>query len=239
MLRPVARHFVGTIIGIALVGTLCAPSFAADAFDAAYAPYRAASNYLRTENTGLASLDLAATLDAWQKVADSPAPAALAKDPQYKETVDKISAALALGMEKTEMGDPKAALAAIKPVRQLLMDLRRRNGIDTYADCITELNYVMDDIYVYRRPDPNMSDPAVVKNMRTLSEKYAGIIAKCRTLAPGDISADPEFVRLFDSTAESVASMLPAIDSGSANRVVNVIRELRSYDRIIFFRFGG
>lgn len=211
----------------------------AAAIDEAYGAYRSASNYLRTENAGLAMLDLGAAIDAWKTVADAPAPAALAKDPRYANDVARIGAALNDGMAKAENGDTKAALAAIEPVREILFDLRRRNGLDTYPDCITELNAAMEDIYVYRRPEPDMSKPAVVDGMRSASARYQKLLAKCRSMAPASVAGSDEFKRLFDGTEKSVASMFPAIESGSANAVINVIRELRSFDRIVFFRFGG
>lgn len=217
-------------------------AFAADAtaaIDEAYASYRAASNYLRTENAGLATLDLGATVDAWKKVASAPPPAQLAKDPRYADDVSKIALALDAGMAMADSGDTKAALTAIEPVRLILFDLRRRNGLDTYADCITELNGAMEDIFVYRRPEPDMSKPDVVKGLRDASTRYRDLLKKCRAMAPAAISGEAEFKRLYDGTENSVASMFPAIASGSANAVINVIRELRSFDRILFFRFGG
>ncbi len=212
---------------------------ASASIDKAYETYRTASSYLRTENTGLALLDLAATVDIWKEVQSSDAPPPLAKDPKYADAINEIAALLEKGLSEAEAGDPKAARAAIMPVRDILFDLRRRNGMNTYADCITELNTAMDDVFAYRRPEPDMSDNKVISGMRDASKSYEQTLQKCRDLAPSSISSDPEFIRLFDGTRNSVESMYPAIDSGSANAVINVIRELISFDRIIFFRFGG
>ena len=236
---------IGTrlLAGAVLTAVFFSPNIArADALtsiDKAYETYRTASSYLRTENTGLALLDLAATVDTWKEVQSAPAPAPLAKDPKYSDAINEIAAMLEKGLREAEAGDPKAARAAITPVRDVLFDLRRRNGMDTYADCITELNTAMDAVFAYRRPAPDMSDSKITDGMRKASKIYEQTLRKCRALAPATISSDPEFVRLFDGTKNSVESMYPAIDSGSANAVINVIRELISFDRIIFFRFGG
>jgi len=58
-------------------------------------------------------------------------------------------------------------------------------------------------------------------------------------MAPTAIHSDIEFVRLFDGAESSVASLMPALDARDSQAVVNVLRELRSFDRILFFRFGG
>lgn len=231
------------LAGTCLAATITAPADArADAtasIDKAYETYRTASSYLRTENTGLALLDLAATVDTWKEVQSAAPPPELAKDPKYADALKEIASLLDKGLSAAEAGDAKAARDAIMPVRDILFDLRRRNGMNTYADCITELNTAMDGVFYYRRPEPDMSDAKVIEGMRKASTVYQETLQKCRDLAPASISGDPEFIRLFDGTKNSVESMFPAIDSGSAGAVINVIRELISFDRIIFFRFGG
>jgi hypothetical protein len=71
------------------------------------------------------------------------------------------------------------------------------------------------------------------------SRTYENLLKDCRSMAPAAYEKDPEFQRLFDGTLESVQSMYPAIESQEPERVVNVLRELRSFDRIIYFRFGS
>jgi hypothetical protein len=240
ILKMTGTYFLSvTVFAAAFVFSGIARADALASIDKAYETYRTASSYLRTENTGLALLDLSATVSTWREVQSASAPAPLANDPKYADAINEIATLLQKGLSEAEAGDPKAARAAIMPVRDILFDLRRRNGMNTYADCITELNTAMDAVFAYRRPEPDMSDSKVISGMRDASKAYEQTLQKCRDLAPASISSDPEFIRLFDGTKNSVESMYPAIDSGSANAVINVIRELISFDRIIFFRFGG
>ena len=208
----------------------------------AYASYRSASNYLRTGNPGLASLEIANALETWHKIveknADQP-PAPYARDKTFAATLGSIEKSLNAGLKASENEDDKAALKALEPVRDQLYTLRKRNGIRLYADCITELNNAIEPLYAYRHHMPDLSQIDVRQKMTGESETYANLLKECRAMAPTGQAKDQEFVRLFDGTADSIHSMFPAIDSKDPGRVINILRELRSFDRIIYFRFGG
>lgn len=208
----------------------------------AYAGYRAATSYLRTGNPGLASLEAAGALDALDeaiaKYGATPPPA-YAKDPTFNQTLTDIQDRLEKGLAEAEAGDTKGAAKTLAPVRDMLYELRKRNGVRLYADCITELNRAMEPLFRHRHETPDLANADVRAQVTTESRTYEGLLKDCRSLAPKGYEGDPEFRRLFDGTLESVQSMYPAIDSGEPGRVINVLRELRSFDRIIYFRFGG
>jgi len=208
----------------------------------AYASYRSAANYLRTGNPGLASLEIANALETWHKIVETSSdqpPKPYDKDTSFSSTLSSIEKSLNTALSTAENGEDKESLQALEPIRDQLYDLRKRNGVRLYADCITELNRAIEPLYAYRHKMPDLSNVEVRNQLIDESEAYAKLLKECRSMAPAKQSKDQEFVRLFDGTENSVQSMFPAIDSGDANRVINVLRELRSFDRIIYFRFGG
>tara|TARA_R110001606_G_scaffold63963_4_gene148699 strand:- start:77992 stop:78750 length:759 start_codon:yes stop_codon:yes gene_type:complete len=208
----------------------------------AYSGYRAAMNYLRTGNPGLASLELGAAVDSWQSLEStykSAPPTEFAKDGTFAPTLSKVGKALNNGLDSATDGDMKAAQALLLPVRRMLYELRQRNGVRVYADCITDMNTVMDRLYVFRRPAPELGNAEVRAAIATDTLAYQKLVPTCRAMAPAGIQNDIEFVRLFDGAEDSVASLLPDLDARDSQAVVNVLRELRSFDRILFFRFGG
>ena len=208
----------------------------------AYSGYRAAMNYLRTGNPGLASLELGAAVDGWQvveRVYKSAPPIEFAKDRAFAETLTSVGNALNSGLDSTANGDMKAAQEILSPVRGMLYELRQRNGVRVYADCITDMNTVMDRLYVFRRPAPDLGNADVRAAIATDTRAYQKLVPTCRAMAPAAIQSDIEFMRLFDGAAHSVSSLMPALDARDNQAVVNVLRELRSFDRILFFRFGG
>jgi len=223
----------------ARAGTL--DSFNADV-GKAYASYRTAASYLRTGNGGLASLELGDAADAWKKIVATYAktpPAAFAKDPAFAGDLGKIQGMLDAGLDAVDGGDTAAALKAITPIRDMLYDLRKRNGIRLYADCITELNREMVGIWYYRHNPPNLKDAAARAKANGQAKTYLTILADCRSMAPKAMQANAEFKGLFNGTKASATSMIPAVDSQDTNRLINVLRELVSFDRIIYFKFGG
>ncbi len=240
---------ISKVLAIVCLMALPTTSLAADSlsdFNAkvseAYSGYRAAMNYLRTGNPGLASLELGAAVDSWQTVErtyKSAPPAEFAKDGAFAPTLSKVGKALKSGLNSATDGDMKTAQQALSPVRRMLYELRQRNGVRVYADCITDMNTVMDRLYVFRRPAPELGNADVREAIATDTLAYQKLVPTCRAMAPAAIQNEIEFVRLFDGAEDSVASLMLALNARDSQAVVNVLRELRSFDRILFFRFGG
>lgn len=207
-----------------------------------YASFRTAASYLRTGNAGLASLDLAQASDDWDALVaaakDAP-PAAYAKDPKFKKTLEDVSQLLSETLTLAEAGESKQAYKTVLPVRGLIYDLRKRNGQRVYADCITELNAVMDEMYLYRHDPPDLTKAEVRSHASKVQSEYLLMLHECMGMAPASYTGNPEFARLMQSTKQSTESMAEAISAKNTASYVSILRELRSFDRIIFFRFGS
>lgn len=241
---PMRRLFAAALL---IMLAMLPPARAAEveAFNAAVAEaaqgYRAGLFYLRTGNAGLAAIELGAAASAWEGVESTftaDPPAAFAGDGQFAATLQAIGDALDDGLAKANAGDAEAAQKTVSRVRDMLFELRRRNSVDVYADCVTELNRQMDVLYVYRRTPPDLADAAQVAALKSDGEKYAATLARCREMAPAPYKAEDEFQRLYDGTAHSVSTLAPAAETGDARTVINVLRELHSFDRMIFLRWG-
>ncbi len=241
------RYFL-FLAGLCASTTLITPANAdnTNAFNGdvsqAYAAYRSAANYLRTDNPGIAFLELSDASDIWAQISKTYAaapPRPFQKDKYFSATLSSIAKLLAEGRDFAQNGDSKNSLETIRSVRDLIYDLRKRNGIRLYADCVTELNRAMEPIFVHRKIFPNLEKDVIRAQITTESRTYQNLLKDCRSLVPASYTSDQEFVRLYDGTMESIASIFPAIESRKPQRVINVIRELRSFDRIIYFKFGG
>lgn len=207
-----------------------------------YGAFRTAESYLRTGNAGLASLDLAHASDTWNAIsmaAKSKPPAAFANDPKFNQTLTEVSQTLSEALALAEADDAKQAYKTIIPVRRLIYELRQRNGQRGYADCITELNAAMDKMYVYRHNPPDFAKPEVRTHASEIQSEYAKILDECIGMAPGAYTGNPEFKRLTQSTQASVKMLMESIEAKETASYISVLRELRSFDRIIFFRFGS
>lgn len=240
------RRLITVLTLLLAIGTGFAHAADQDAFNKAvseaYAGYRAATSYLRTGNAGLASLELASALESWGSVvltnSDQP-PRPYMDDPKFVPTLTAINKTLETALKQAEDGDAATALKTLEPVRDQIYDLRTRNGVRLYADCITELNRAVEPLYKHRHDAPDLGNIRIRRQVTEESKTYEKLLKECRAMAPEKYTGDPEFKRLFDGTLDSIQSMYPAIESQDPGRVINVLRELRSFDRIIYFRFGG
>ncbi len=207
----------------------------------AYAPYRGAMSYLYTGNAGLAALALDAMAARWAGLSgrfrDQP-PAAFAKDPTWRASLDEITSRVAEGRAQLEAGDSAGAETALAPIRAALADLRRRNGIVIHSDRIDAFSAAMAAMWVYRRNPPDMADPetlaALAEQARTLRRTLEGVAAD----PPAKIAGDPQFLRLIEGSFESATTIDRAIETRDQRLLINALREIRSSEQLLWMNFG-
>jgi hypothetical protein len=243
----VGRRFALAIIGWAAAGlsmtlpTLASgPGFQGAQADA-YAHYREAVFYARTGNTPVAGLALDEFVTKWTALvglyADNPPPE-YAGDAKFGETLRDILARSEEGLEALDADDAESAREAINPIRGILADLRRRNGLVTWSDLVDELTAAMDVLARYRREVKDLDDAETVAMVRDQAAIVAALFERCRKEAAPEIAVDPEFRRLISGAAESMGRLLESLETKSMRLYRIGIGELRSYERIMYLRFG-
>lgn len=201
---------------------------------------RAATHYLRTENTGPALLALVRAQRAWKEVRaryEGRVPDVFDGNPAFPGVFAEVEERLAAAVEALRAKDIEAAAGAAEDAITRWRSARRASHIVLFPDCVEEMNAAMDRLWRWRRQEPDLSDPAV---RRTLFEETAitrYLYARCRERAPAALRG-PEFDRLFDGALKSLATVPEAVEAGQLRRLINLLRELRSFDRLIRFRYG-
>lgn len=231
------------VLAAALQSPPAAADEATDAFHAAiagaYRHYREAIHYHETGNTDLGELALDQFMAEWKalaaRYADKPPPA-YAKDGAFAETLDAIAgkAASAVGSA------PAEALLALKPIRADLAALRKRSGQKIFSDCIDAMNAAMDGLYVYfqRRTLLDFAKPRSVAEFKAAASSAEAPYRRCRDEAPVAHSDLPEFQRLFDGAFATFAKLGQFLDARDEQQLYNTLGELRSFDKLIWLRFG-
>jgi len=208
---------------------------ATDAFHAAvagaYRQYREAIHYHETGNSELAELALDQFLAEWKSLAaryaDKPPPA-YAKDADFAETLTAIE-----GKATSAVGSaPAEALLALKPIRDDLAALRKRSGQRVFSDCVDAMNAAMDRLWAYRRKPP---DAKQLPAFQAATRATAGRYRECLEQAPAALRDSAEFRRMMEGALASFARLEAASD---AELIVSLLRELRSFDKLIWLRFG-
>lgn len=236
------------VISLFIIGFSSGP-VRADKLDAfhnqvnvSYAAYRAGWYYLRMGTPGLASLELGTALDEWESLIatykDNP-PDELKDDAKFADDLARVSSLLSAGLDQAAAGATKQSRKTIAPIRGILYELRKRNGIRLYADCVSELNGAADPLLHYRRNAKSLAKPDVNARVRKDATRYIDLFNECLAMAPSVYADDPEYTGFMEGYAKSVNDMPKALDAEDAAFMIRVLRELLSFDRIIYFRYGG
>ena len=202
---------------------------------------RAATHYLRTENTGPALLALVRARRAWKDLRgafESRVPDVFDGNPAFPGVFAAVEGRLAAAMEALRAKDPKAAREAAEEAIAAWRRARRASHIVLFPDCVEEANAAVDRLWRWRREEPDLGDPAVRREILDQVAVARYLYARCREQAPEDLRGGEEFARLFDGALKSLATMPEAVEAGETLRFVNILRELRSFDRLIRFRYG-
>ena len=124
------------------------------------------------------------------------------------------------------------------PLHGVMGDLRRRNGVYLLQDCLADFSGAMDALWVYRHDMPDLEQRESQVELISRIAVVEHEARRCEAMASGDLRQDPEFRRLFDLFYDGMGTIRNAVLERSPARVVNVLREWRSAQRLIFFRFG-
>lgn len=224
------------------------PAYAYDdeAFEAdvaaAYASFRAAASYLRTDNASIGGLELAEADAKWRaivgKTTDTPPPAYTA-DGTFAADMKEVTKILGEGLDLVDAGETRGAYDRLLAVRGILHGLRERNGKRNYADCVTELNLIMSEIIPFRRTPPDFADAGSKSKAAALFTDYRAKLTECEGMAPKAYHTNEEFQRLYRLTGVSADQSRAAVEQEKPGDLFRMLGEIISFDRIIFFRFGS
>ena len=197
------------------------PALAADAgefdslVDEAQGGYRAALFYARTGNAALAGIELRQAQAVWDEILaaySTTPPPPYAKDSRFAADLKDITARISKGADLLDEEKGKEARQELAPVRDLIYGLRDRAGRKGYSGKCTRS----------------------ISRVRT----YRDILRACRAMAPAHYQKAADFKRIYDGADASISSMPQAVERKDALGVINILRELRSFDRILFFKLG-
>jgi soluble cytochrome b562 len=203
--------------------------------------YRSAMFYLRTKNTDVAAIELMLLQQKWREVmqrfASSP-PTTFAKDSLWHSTLTGIAGNIDRAIAATNKGDLDRSRQDLMEIRRSLSRLYQRNGVPYYPDRIDELRAAIARLARYIKNPPNFSSAEQTAAVTRATAAVADLTRKCREHAPPEYRESEEFRRLVQGMLESVALVKGAIEQKNVKGVRDNIRAVRSYDEILFLRFG-
>ena len=208
----------------------------------AYGFYRSAMFYLRTGNAMVAGFELDQMRSRWSALTErysSAPPDAYSDLPDFAERLRAIEERLAEAAKAATDGDAQGASQTLRPIRGELARTRAEAGVRVFSDCIDELNEAVAALFVYRREKPLDAESADhINDVKSKAAVVSYVLSRCDAQAPEAVRNDEEFRRLIDGMLPSTAGAFDAADAKDARGVVNYLRELYSFDRILYLRFG-
>ncbi|PLX39490.1 MAG: hypothetical protein C0606_02995 [Hyphomicrobiales bacterium] len=212
-----------------------------DGIEAAFASYREAASYLRTGNVDLAALqleDMAETWSALRERFEKTPPESFVDNPLFASTIADTGTAIKAALNAIDTDDAKAAAKALAPIPTSIGGMRRASGFYRMGDCIADAGKAMDALFVHKTTPPDLTDRTVAADVIAKGAVYAYVLKKCDAMAPQAMRGNDEFRRLFDGADASLARIPEAANTENGNLLYRLLIELKSFDRLIFFRFG-
>lgn len=240
---PVRRLLVAVLILAASLGSAAADELTD--FHAAVETFsthhRVAVGYLRTGNRELASVEIDSMRDAWSALVarfGKDRPPAFRDNPLYVTTFVDVPTRLVGVSLMLTMGRADLASSALLAVRQELSDLRRASGIEILPDCVLRANAAMERLIVFADAPPDWNSPTAVVDLNAAAQDYGGSVARCAAMAPEGLKSQPEFRRLIDGVAASLARVPNVIAARDGDLLRRLVAELRSFDDLLTLRYG-
>jgi hypothetical protein len=203
--------------------------------------YRWVDQYLRTGNIALAQLELdeftAKAASLAERFSSKP-PDLFADDPDWRRDMEELSGIAGAALRASDAGEFAKVKELLAPVRAKVRDLRRRNGLFLFADCIDAANASFARLWRFRHNPPDFAKPEQVDAMRQDLSVTLYWYRRCNREAPEAARRDEQFRRLMDGNLRSLERIFEAAREQDADRIVRLLREIRSSDRMLYLKFG-
>lgn len=212
---------------------------ATDAMQAAYASYRAA--LFRTNSNAQAESEqaMANTRKAWADILQrygSKAPVPYDRDPQFRTALLNVDGVFARSQALVQSGKLNDAHAALEEARDLLADLRARNGVITFSDHMNEYHAAMEA--VLENGTSLLEQPS---GMYTLIER-TGVLSylatRLRQAAPANLVKDADFMAMHKAVEASVETLRGTLARQDAAGARKAIDGLKAPYSKMFLKYG-
>ena len=206
----------------------------------AYAGYRVA---LFQTNKNDADASLKATsqfIMKWDAIVKQYAvapPEIFAADPEWKPTLEKISAIAAQGKAKIESGDLAEAHETLEAIRDELTELRRRNHVVVFSDYVNSYHEVMENLLLAGYKAETL-DAAALNSVREQLGVLDFLAEELQHNAPQEYRSNEKYQQLEQGLLASLQSLRKALDENAPEEIVKAISNLKAPYAKLFLNFG-
>jgi hypothetical protein len=202
---------------------------------------RVAIGYLHNENVDLAAVEIERMKDSWGAFAERYSgnrPAPFRDNKLYVTMLVDVPTRIVTALIMINFGRPDIARNSLEAIRDEISAVRRASGVEVLADCVLDSHSALETFSVYRDNVPAWGEPATATDIAAKADAYGAAVKHCDAMAPESVRTNPEFRRLIDGVAASLAFVPKAIAEHDRDLLYRVIIELRSFDNLLAFRYG-
>jgi hypothetical protein len=202
---------------------------------------RVAIGYLHNENVDLAAVEIERMKDSWAAFAErfsGNRPEPFRDNKLYVTMLVGVPTRIVTALIMINFGRPDIARNSLEAIREEISAVRRASGVEVLADCVLDSHAAIEALSVYRDKVPAWNEPANATDIAAKADAYGAVVMRCDAMAPEGVRTNPEFRRLIDGVAASLAFVPKAVAAHDRDLLYRVIIELRSFDNLLAFRYG-
>ena len=132
-------------------------------------------------------------------------------------------------------GELAEAHEILEKIRDILGDLRSRNGIVTFSDRMNAYHEAME--HVLTKPYGGF-DAKGLSELREDASVLAYLYGPLEKHRPAGVGGNPEFVQALSAVKSSVDGLLASIRTGEADATRQAIQKLKQPYAVLFLKFG-
>lgn len=237
-LRGLSRGLAAAALLAAAVSAHAADAVT-DAMQAAYAPYRAALFRTNSQAQAEAEQAMAQAQTAWQGVRERFArerPPPYDRDAGFAATLQQVSTVYERAAQQVRDKRLPEAHETLEEVRDLLADLRRRNGVVVFSDHMNAYHEEME--HVLGEGAKLLAQPQGAMRLMARVGTLGYLAGRLRSEAPAALSADADFATLVQAVQGSVAALEAALLAQDEAAVKAALGKLKAPYSRLFLKFG-
>ena len=228
---------------LALAGLGAAPALAGDgvtdAMQAAYVPYRDALFRTNAKAQAESEAAIAAARAQWRAVIERHASrpgAPYDRDPAFAGTLKAVDEVYAKAGGQIAARQLPEAHETLEQARDLLAELRKRNGVVVFSDHMNAYHEHMEHVLI--DGPKTLAQPNGLHELTGAAAVLDYLAGRLRSQADAALLANAEFVKLVDAVEASVKGLRAALARQDSAQVREAIGQLKKPYSQLFLKFG-
>jgi hypothetical protein len=220
-------------------GAVRASDPVSEAMTSAYAPYRVALFRTNSKAQAESVQAIAQAQQAWQVLMDrysAQPPIPYDRDPDFAASLHAVRQVYTQAAGEIAQGQLAQAHETLEQARDLMAELRRRNGVIVYSDHMNAYHLEMERL-LEQEQSLTSSPQALLQLLKRVGvlEYLAG---RLRSEAPKNLISQPEFMEALLALEASVAMLHRAAIKQDAPAVREAVGRLKGPYSRMFLKFG-